>query len=82
MKIKLVSRYNDNNYLEQVGDNKYLLISELDHIRIGHRDDEIYFVDPPGGPFMSKGDPIEELNGKILESIKYEKGKGFILTVV
>lgn len=77
--IKLHSRDNCNNWLEPIS---FILKSELGHIRAGMQDDEIAFVDPLGGPFITKGGKIEELGDKVVESIVQVPDKGFVITVV
>ena len=68
------------NYLESIDDNIYVLHSNLgEHIRYGvNEDNSIYFVDPPGGPFMDIGGILPDV-GKI-ESITFQKGRGFVIT--
>ena len=63
-KIKLQSRYiEDKNYLNRIGDEtskRYLLQTEYDY-RVGlvEGDSSTYsFVDPSGGPFITKGTRI------------------------
>lgn len=77
-KIRLKSRERINNWLEPYGENSYLLRSELDHIRVG-RDKEnkkVIFIDPPGGPFITIGDTLDEV-GREVKSIDAIEGKGF-----
>ena len=64
-KIKLQSRYiEDKNYLNRIGDEtskRYLLQTEYSY-RVGlvEGDSSTYsFVDPSGGPFISKGTIID-----------------------
>ena len=64
-KIKLQSRYiEDKNYLNRIGDEtskRYLLQTEYNY-RVGlvEGDSSTYsFVDPSGGPFISKGTIID-----------------------
>lgn len=63
--IKLNSRYRENNGLVRIGDDsslKYQLITELDTWRCGiieDNPDEYSFIDPSGGPFITKGTEIE-----------------------
>lgn len=81
-RIKLHSRDRMNNWLEHQDGNTYILHSELDHIRAGYMDTDreiIAFVDPPGGPFISVGNVLDEV-GKEVESITHVKGKGFAIT--
>ena len=67
--IKLESRYKDiNSDLIQIKDNKYLLETNSEHIRIS-RDAylTINSIDPEGGPMISVGDTIQ---GKKIKNIK------------
>ena len=83
-KIKLQSRYiEDKNYLNRIGDEtskRYLLQTEYDY-RVGlvEGDSSTYsFVDPSGGPFISKGTIIDNntvksiLKGDEAVSIEFE----------
>lgn len=66
--IKLVSRYKDvDSKLIQVENNKYLLETNSEYIRIS-RDAylTINSIDPEGGPMISVGDTIQ---GKKIKSI-------------
>lgn len=68
-KISLPNRYGDKNYLEKVDENKYALRFGSEEVgnycRVGlaegysWEDNEFYFVDPSGGPFISVGSEIE-----------------------
>ena len=67
--IKLNSRYKDvDSKLVQVEDNKYLLETNSECIRI-NRDAylTINSIDPEGGPMINVGDTIQ---GKKIKSIK------------
>lgn len=77
-KIKLQSRYiEDKNYLNRIGDEtskRYLLQTEYDY-RVGlvEGDSSIYsFVDPSGGPFISKGTIID--NNTVKSILKGDEG--------
>ena len=77
-KIKLQSRYiEDKNYLNRIGDEtskRYLLQTEYDY-RVGlvEGDSSTYsFVDPSGGPFISKGTIID--NNTVKSILKDDKG--------
>lgn len=69
--IRLNSRYGDKNYLNRIGgedSKRYFLQSEYNY-RVGLVEDnpnEYSFVDPSGGPFISKGSNID---GNIVKSI-------------
>ena len=67
--IKLESRYKDvNSELVQVKNNKYLLETNSEYIRIDRDDNKIlYNIDLEGGPMISIGDTIQ---GKKVKSIK------------
>ena len=77
-KIKLQSRYiEDKNYLNRIGDEtskRYLLQTEYDY-RVGlvEGDSSTYsFVDPSGGPFISKGTIID--NNTVKSILKDDEG--------
>lgn len=81
-----MKRYNlpthdrSNNYLEDLGDNKYKLHAQYgDYCRFIYNDDNTtyYAVDPPGGPFMAVGE--FKVNDKVLRSISIDE-RGTILT--
>ena len=67
--IKLESRYKDiNSNLIQIEDNKYLLNTNSEYIRLSRAENRtIYSIDPEGGPMISIGDTIQ---GKKIKSIK------------
>ena len=67
--IKLESRYKDiNSDLIQIEDNKYLLNTNSEYIRIDVAEDRtLYSIDLRGGPMISVGDTIQ---GKKIKSIK------------
>ena len=77
-KIKLQSRYiEDKNYLNRIGDKtskRYLLQTEYNY-RVGlvEGDSSTYsFVDPSGGPFISKGTIID--NNTVKSILKGDEG--------
>lgn len=77
-KIKLQSRYiEDKNYLNRIGDEtskRYLLQTEYGY-RVGlvEGDSSTYrFVDPSGGPFISKGTIID--NNTVKSILKGDEG--------
>lgn len=77
-KIKLQSRYiEDKNYLNRIGDEtskRYLLQTECNY-RVGlvEGDSSTYsFVDPSGGPFISKGTIID--NNTVKSILKGDEG--------
>ena len=67
--IKLESRYKDiNSDLIQIKDNKYLLETNSEYIRLSRAENRtIYSIDLEGGPMISIGDTIQ---GKKIKSIK------------
>ena len=67
--IKLKSRYKDvNSELIQIEDNKYLLNTNSEYIRLSRAENRtIYSIDLEGGPMISIGDTIQ---GKKVKSIK------------
>ena len=66
--IKLESRYKDvNSKLIQVEDNKYLLNTNSEYVRLSRAENKtIYSIDLEGGPMISIGDTIQ---GKKIKSI-------------
>lgn len=66
--IKLVSRYKDvDSKLVQIEDNKYLLNTNSEYIRLSRAENRtIYSIDLEGGPMISIGDTIQ---GKKIKSI-------------
>lgn len=77
-KIKLQSRYiEDKNYLNRIGDEtskRYLLQTEYDYgVGLVEGDSSTYsFVDPSGGPFISKGTIID--NNTVKSILKGDEG--------
>ena len=67
--IKLESRYKDiNSDLIQIEDNKYLLNTNSEYVRLSRAENKtIYSIDLEGGPMISVGDNIQ---GKKVKSIK------------
>lgn len=47
---------------------KFILGSEGDIIRAGYLEDQTFFIDPSGGPFIKEGDVIED---KTIKHIDY-----------
>ena len=66
--IKLESRYKDiNSDLIQIEDNKYLLNTNSEYVRLSRAENKtIYSIDLEGGPMISVGDNIQ---GKKIKSI-------------
>ena len=67
--IKLESRYKEvDSKLIQVEDNKYLLETNSEYIRINEDENMIVqYIDLDGGPMINIGDTIQ---GKKIKSIK------------
>lgn len=67
--IKLESRYKDvNSDLIQIEDNKYLLNTNSEYIRLSRAENRtICSIDLEGGPMINIGDTIQ---GKKIKSIK------------
>ena len=67
--IKLESRYKEvNSELIQIKDNKYLLNTNSEYVRLSRAENRtIYSIDIEGGPMISIGDTIQ---GKKIKSIK------------
>ena len=67
--IKLESRYKDvDSNLIQIEDNKYLLNTNSEYIRLSRAENRtIYSIDLEGGPMIDVGDTIQ---GKKIKSIK------------
>lgn len=68
------NRYGDEYWFEKVGDNSYIIKGDLNYWRYGGKEgveginkDDLGFVDPSGGPFISAGYEIE---GKKVKTIK------------
>ena len=77
----LNNRYGDKNYLSPINSNDYILV--LEHpdfgVRVANNEDgSINFIDPSGGPLIQVNS--FSLDHKLLKSIKFEKGNGFILS--
>ena len=70
-KIQFKNRNGDDITFEKVGDNTYKFYSSFNYgMRMGYKDDamkEISFVDPSGGPFVSIGYIIPEINEEVIE---------------
>lgn len=83
--IKLKSRYNTKNYLERVVmDNNsklktYVLITDSILIRVGRDTGEYKFIDPSGGPMITVGCKLKEVNA-VVKSITFNKDYGWIIT--
>ena len=74
--IQLFNRDYASIWLEHVKDNWYKLNAEndlyLNYLRFGlDEDGKIYFVDPPGGPYLSLGDKLKD---KFINKIVNDNG--------
>ena len=77
--IVLKSRDGTKNYLEQLKDKIYLLVSEFSTVRVSSDEQGYLFVDPSGGPFIARGAYLVEADA-VVESIDHLDGKGFTIT--
>lgn len=80
--IELKSRYGDNHILEKIEDNIYKIVTSDGYMRAGLsvNPNEYEFLDPSGGPFLCVGGYLPVVNKKI-KSLKFEKDKGYLITV-
>jgi hypothetical protein len=70
------NRYGDEYNFEKVSENTYTIVGDLKYWRYGGREgqermdmNDLGFVDPSGGPFISVGTPIE---GRKVNKIRAE----------
>ena len=86
MNIKLYNRYKEHNYLKHVEGDKWELVlgnkNNWNYVRVIRQegeheidDNNLYAVDPPGGPFISVG---SEISGMIVYKITSEE-PGYIV---
>lgn len=83
----MINRYGDEYRFEKVDDNTYTIVGDLKYWRYGGREgqdrmdmNDLGFVDPSGGPFISVGSEIEgrkivrisEVDQRILFEVKNE----------
>lgn len=80
-KIELASRYGDIHILEKIEDKKYKFLPSDEYMRVGLTEDrnKYYFVDPSGGPFISVGSILPEVNSKV-KDIEFMEGIGTVIT--
>lgn len=80
-KIELTSRYGDIHILEKIEDKKYKFLPSDEYMRVGLTEDrnKYYFVDPSGGPFISVGSILPEVNSKV-KDIEFIEGTGTVIT--
>lgn len=79
-KIELKSRYGDIHILEKIEDKKYKFLPSDNYMRCGLTDDKnkYHFVDPSGGPFISVGSILPEVNSKV-KDIEFIEGIGIVI---
>lgn len=80
-KIELKSRYGDIHILEKIEDKKYKFLPSDNYMRCGLTEDKnkYHFVDPSGGPFISVGSILPEVNSKV-KDIEFMEGIGTVIT--
>ena len=76
--MKLTSRYGETWELDPI-EGGYLWSNVPDHTRFGlfPEDDDICFVDPPGGPFLEVGGEI--IPGEVIIKIKDQHESGVLI---
>lgn len=79
------NRYGDIYHFEKLSENTYTIVGDLKYWRYGGREgqqqmdmNDIGFVDPSGGPFISIGDIIE---GRRVVRIRVDSGEKIIFEV-
>jgi hypothetical protein len=79
------NRYGDIYHFEKLSGNIYTIVGDLKYWRYGGREgqqkmdmNDIGFVDPSGGPFISIGDIIE---GRRVVRIRVDSGEKIIFEV-
>lgn len=76
--VLLSNRWGDHNYLRHIDGRKYRYEGEDNYLRVGYKDltegEEITFIDPPGGPFMSVGGEVFGIEGTISKIEALDKG--------
>ena len=80
-KIELKSRYGDIHILEKIEDKKYKFLPSDNYMRCGLTEDKnkYHFVDPSGGPFISVGNKLQEVDATVKE-IEFVEGIGTVIT--
>tara|TARA_R110000796_G_scaffold133705_1_gene249335 strand:+ start:48 stop:380 length:333 start_codon:yes stop_codon:yes gene_type:complete len=84
MKSKYTNRYGDVYTFTKQEDGNVLWEGPFEVIRAGGEPDDLTFIDPSGGPFISKGQMLshiihsEEMN-LIVEGFKNLKDKGILI---
>lgn len=79
--IILRSRDGSKNYLKKLPeeDKTYLLVTDIDSVRISSDKEGYIFVDPSGGPMIARGAYLEEADA-VIKSIDHIEGQGFSVT--
>lgn len=79
--IELKSRYGDIHKLEKIEEKKYKFLPSDNYMRCGLTEDKnkYHFVDPSGGPFISVGSILPEVNSKV-KDIEFIEGTGTVIT--
>ena len=83
--IKLMSRYEDINYLKKMSkpdgtDSKtYVLKTDVPTLRVGEVQGGNKFIDPSGGPMIVVGCELEEAKA-VVKSIDFVEGYGWTIT--
>lgn len=80
--IKLRSRYGVKNTLELLSEEEkaYLFKTDMPSLRVCEPEQgKIEWIDPAGGPMICVGETLNEV-GAVVESIRFEKDKGWIIT--
>lgn len=79
------NRYGDIYHFEKLSENTYTIVGDLKYWRYGGREgqqkmdmNDIGFVDPSGGPFISIGDIIE---GRRVTRIRVDSGEKILFEV-
>ena len=79
------NRYGDIYHFEKLSENTYTIVGDLKYWRYGGREgqqqmdmNDIGFVDPSGGPFISIGDIIE---GRRVVRISVDSGEKILFEV-
>lgn len=79
--IILRSRDGSKNYLKKLPDKDktYLLVTDIDSVRVSSDEEGYIFVDPSGGPMIARGAYLEEADA-VIKSIYHIEGQGFSVT--
>ena len=84
-KIRLQTHDGSKNYLEEIEGrpNQYKLVYAGNFLGSGILSDGKEFIDPPGGPMIIVGNPLEDYDSitYIVKSISHEKSIGTVITL-